>query len=171
MVGEFSRLPLEVLIIILQHAPDLSSIYKLLCVSTRANAAFEIDSTRILDAVIERSIPEFKYLARMVAILGSIPSSSKLTYDELREFGELRKDVLNIAPASFAFPSRTPGTRYLLLTAYRIETLVENIHELMWSMAPKSGCSLKRSRAGVFFQGAAWYAPPWVERVRVERAL
>lgn len=37
--------------------------------------------------------------------------------------------------------------------------------------APKSGHSLKRSRAGAYFQGAAWYPPSWVERVRVERAL
>lgn len=180
MVGGFSRLPLEVLIIILQHAPDLPSIYKFICASARVKEAFEIDSANILDGAIERSIPEFKHLARIVAIFGSFSSSTKPTYDEfLREFQELPKDVLTTAPASFAFPTRKPGFRYLLLTAYRIETLrhicfitlLENIHELMWSMPPKSGRSLKRSRAGVFFQGAAWYPPSWVERVRVERAL
>lgn len=147
---------------------------------TRVNAAFEIDLASILDAAIERSIPEFKYLARMVAILGSFSASSKPTYDEfLREFEKLPNDMLTTAPASFAFHSRTPGTRYLLLTANRIETLLhicfvtllENIHELMWSMPLKSGRSSKRSRAGIFFQGAAWYSPSWVERVRVERAL
>lgn len=180
MAGELCLLPLEVLIIILQHAPDLPSIYKFICASTRVNAAFEIDSANILDAAIGRSIPELKHLARMVAILGSFSSSPKPTYDDLLHvFEDLPKDVLSKAPAVFAFPPGTHGIRYLLLTAYRIETLLhicfvtllENIHKLMWSMPPKSGCPLKRSRAGVSFQGAAWYPPSWVERFRVERAL
>jgi hypothetical protein len=112
----------------------------------------------------------------MVAIFGSFSSSAKPTYDKfLLEFEKLPKEVVITAPASFAFPSRTPGIHYLLLTAYRIETLLhvcfvtllENIHELMWSMPLKSGCPLKRSSAGVHFRGDAWYAPSWVERVEL----
>lgn len=180
MSGAISRLPLEVLTIILQHIPDLPSIYKFICASTRVNAAFEIDSANILDGAIVRSIPEFKHLARTVAILGSFSSSSKPTYDGfLREFRNLPKDVLTTAPASFSFLAGTPGIRYVLLTAYRIETLrhicfvtlLENIHELMWSMPCKNNYRLRTSRSGVFFQEAAWYPPSWVERIRVERAL
>jgi hypothetical protein len=54
--------------------------------------------------------------------------------------------MLTTAPASFSFASGTPGICYLLLTAYRIETLrqicfvtlLENTHELMWSMHLKT---------------------------------
>jgi hypothetical protein len=85
MAAAFSRLPLEMLIIIL-HVPDLPSIYKFICASTRVNAAFEIDPTNILDSTIERSIPDFKHLARLIAIRSSFSSSSKPTYDEFLTF-------------------------------------------------------------------------------------
>jgi hypothetical protein len=75
MASSFSRLQLELLTIILRHAPDLPSLYRFICAPANANAAFEIDADRILDNAIERSIPEFKHLARMVAILGSFLTS------------------------------------------------------------------------------------------------
>ncbi|KAH8689677.1 hypothetical protein BGW36DRAFT_441999 [Talaromyces proteolyticus] len=152
MTSSFSRLPLEVLIIVLQHAPDLPTIYKFICASASANAAFEISPSHILDNVIERSIPEFKHLARMVAILGSFSASSlHLTFKNLVDkYKNLPKDMLTTAPASFAFEAGTPGPRYLVLTGYRIEilqhicfvSLLQNIHE-----------------------AAAWWPPSWAEKV------
>jgi hypothetical protein len=65
MAGAFPRLPLEVLIIILQHVPDIPSMYKFICASTRVIAAFEIDSIEILDGAIELSVPDFKHLVRI----------------------------------------------------------------------------------------------------------
>lgn len=58
MTSPFSRLPLEVLIIILEYAPNLSTIYNFICASMRVNAAFEMSPAQILDNAIERSIPD-----------------------------------------------------------------------------------------------------------------
>lgn len=197
MAGTFSRLSPELLIIILRHVPDLPSLYKLICASAKANAAFEIDPSRILDQVVERSIPGFKHLARMVAILGSLSTQisphehsenppSRPTFETLvNKYKQLPEDVLTLAPPSFAFAAGTPGPRYLLLTAYRIEnlrhicivTLLQNIHEYLFSSPmngkteKEPGRTLKQFRPGVSFKPAAWWSPSWVERFRVERAL
>lgn len=118
MTTALSCLPLEVLAIILQHAPDLPSVYKLICASARANAAFQLSPARILDPMIGRSIPEFKHLARMVAILGRFSATSThLTFEKLVEKynNDLPEDVVTRAPASFAFATGTPDPRYLVL--------------------------------------------------------
>lgn len=139
MVSSFNRLPLEVLTIILGYAPDLPTIYKFICASSHANAAFTIDSPQILDAAIERSIPEFKHSARMIAILGTLASKPDLSFKGLVDsYKDLPTEVLSTAPASYAFVKDTPGPRYLVLTAYRIEvlqyicfvSLLQNIHEV-----------------------------------------
>lgn len=184
MAGSFNRLPLEVLITILGHARNLPTIYKFICASARANAAFNIDSPRILDAAIERSIPEFKHSARMIAILGSFTSSSDLSFkDFVDRYKKLPARILSTAPASYAFMKGTPGPRYLVLTAYRIEvlqdicfiSLLQNIHEIVWSFEPgkeQQTCyyPIKQSKTGTQFQAAAWGAPSWVEKMRIVRA-
>lgn len=143
MTTSLSCLSLEVLTRILQHAPDLPSIYQLICASASASAAFRLSPARILDPVIERSILEFKHLARMIAIISTFSATSshpifqKLVY---KHNNELPEDVMTTAPASFAFVTGTPGPRYLVLTAYRIEvlqhicfvSLLQNIHEAIW---------------------------------------
>jgi hypothetical protein len=79
---------------ILQYAPDLPSIYKFICVSATANAAFQIDTACILDNAIGRSIPEYKHLARMIAILGSYSaSSSHPTFEELVKTYEIFQEM------------------------------------------------------------------------------
>ncbi|KAF3398703.1 hypothetical protein DPV78_006891 [Talaromyces pinophilus] len=183
MTSLFSRLPLEVMIMILQYAPDLASIYKIICVSASANAAFQIDSTCILENAIERSIPEYKHLARMIAILGSyLASSPHPTFEELVDtYHNLPEDVLTTAPASSVFRSSL-GSRYLILTAYRIETLqhvcfvylLQNIHEVVWSVESTDESHLyplKHSKDNVSFEAAAWWSPSWVEKTRITRAL
>ncbi|OKL59894.1 Peptidyl-prolyl isomerase cwc27 [Talaromyces atroroseus] len=65
MASGFSRLPLEVLLVILHNVTDLPSLYNLICASARANAAFNLDAAPILDKAIDRSIPQLKHLARM----------------------------------------------------------------------------------------------------------
>jgi hypothetical protein len=110
---------MEVLIMILQQAPDLPSTYAFICASSRAKAAFEIDSARILDAVLERSTPDIKHLVGMVAILGSFSSSSPPKFEELTEKYKARP----LGEPTKAFAADTPGPRYVLLTAYRIEIL------------------------------------------------
>ena len=124
MTSPFSRLPLEVMIMILQYAPDLASIYKIICVSASANVAFHIDLTCILENATERSIPEYKHLARLIAIEGAyLASSPRPTFEELVDtYHNLPEDALTTAPASSVFRSGR-GSRYLILTAYRIETL------------------------------------------------
>lgn len=187
MYSTFSRLPLEILLDILQNVPDLPSLYRLICSSARVNAAFEFDPAPILDDVIDRSIPHFKHLARMIAIMGShnirigpeIRLLSQLNFNSLLgEFSPLTKHVLFTAQPSYAFVANTPGPRYLLLTAYRIEhlfhicfvTLLQNIHELIFLESEPSP-HYKSSRPGVFFNPAAWWSQSWVERFRIERAL
>lgn len=62
----------------------------------------------------------------MVAILGSFSVSLllHLTFQDLVDkYSNLPKDVLTTASASSAFEAGTPGPRYLVLTAYRIEIL------------------------------------------------
>jgi hypothetical protein len=154
MSGAFSRLPLEVLIIVLRYAPDLLSIHNFTRASAKASEAFEIDPVHVLDDVIERSIPDFRCLARMIVILGAlnIPPGSpnangtisckRPTYEMLVDiFKSLDEDALTTAqPSSWAFTAGTPGPRYLLSIAERIHnlqflclaTLLVNIHELIF---------------------------------------
>lgn len=184
MTNSFNRPPLEVLTIILNYAPDLPTIYKFICGSSRANVAFNIDSPCILDAAIECSIPEFKHSARMIAILGTFASSSEFSFKGfVDKYKDLPADVLSTAPASSAFVKGTPGPRYLVLTAYRIDvlqyicfvSLLQNIHEVIWSISPADNegshhYPIKQCRTGVNFQAAAWWAPSWVEKIRIVRA-
>lgn len=168
MVSSFNRLPLDVWIIILRYSPDLPTIYKFICASANASAAFNIDSPHMLNAAIERSIPDFKHEARMVAILGTLlASSSNSTFESLvHAYKSLPKEVLSTAPASCAFMKGTPGPRYLVLTAYRIETpqhicfvsLLYNIHEALWAILPNTEIhndSIRKSKAGIDFQAVA----------------
>jgi hypothetical protein len=182
------NLPLDVWIVILRYAPDLSTVYKLICASAHASAAFNIDPPYIFHAAIERSIPEFKHEARMVAILGtflasSSSSSSNFTFESLVcGYKNLPREVLSTAPASCAFLKGTPGPRYLVLTAYRIATLqhicfvslLHNIHEALWSILPDTEifdyCTTKKSKAGVYFQAVGWWSCSWVEKTRITRA-
>jgi hypothetical protein len=185
MITSLFCLPLEVLIIVLQHAPDLPSIYKFICASASVNAAFQLSPARVLDPVIERSIPEFKHLARMIAIIGTFSAtSSHPTFEKLvnKYNNELPEDVLNTAPASFAFATGTPGPRYLLLTAYRIEvlqhicfvSLLQNIHETIWPNPStdkrEPGLHTTKHKNNVCFRAAAWWSPSWAEKMRITRA-
>ena len=168
---------------ILQNAPDLSSIYKTICVSASANAAFQIDAACILENTIERSIPEYKHLARMIAILGSyLASTPNLTFEELVDkYHNLPEDILTTASAASVLRSRL-GCRYLVLTAYRIESLqhlcfvylLQNIHEVVWPVESTDESHLypiKHSKDNVPFEAAAWWSPSIVEKSRITRAL
>lgn len=187
MASAFSRLPLELLLEILQNVPDLPSLYRFICAYAKANAAFEFDPILVLKKAIDRSIPHFRHLARMIAIMGSLnigigtdmrPASDLNFYSLIAKVYSLPGDTLTTAVPSNAFAANTPGPRYLLLTAYRIEhlshlcfvSLLQNIHELIFRESeptPKS----KSFRPGVFFNPTAWWSPSWVERLRFERAL
>lgn len=201
MCSAFCRLPLEVLIIIVRQAPDLPSIYNFTHASAKARVAFEIDPVHILDDTIERSIPDFKHLARMVAILGAfnVPppyntqsSCERPTFEMLvNKFQSLDEDVLTTAsPSSWSFIAGTPGPRYLLSIAERIHnlqylclaTLLVNIHELIFPTrdsgegrySNQRGLNERKDRysgPGITFEPAAWWSPSYVERYRVERAL
>ncbi|PCH01099.1 Hypothetical protein PENO1_044820 [Penicillium occitanis (nom. inval.)] len=201
MSSAFCRLPLEVLIIILRQAPDLSSIYNFTHASAKASAAFEIDPVHILDDTIEHSIPDFKHLARMVAILGALNvpppyntqnSCERPTFETLvNNFRSFDEDVLTTAPSSsWAFIAGTPGPRYLLSIAERIHTLqylclatlLVDIHELIFPIHNSGegrynnprGWNQRKDRysgPGITFEPAAWWSPSYVERYRVERAL
>ncbi|KAE8554009.1 hypothetical protein TMatcc_006498 [Talaromyces marneffei ATCC 18224] len=185
MTTSLSCLPVEVLEIILQHALDLPSIYKFICASASVNSAFQLSPARILDPVIERSIPEFKHLARMIAIIGTFSAiSPHPTFEKLvnKYNKELPEDVLTTAPATSAFATGTPGPRYLVLTAYRIEilqhicfvSLLQNIHEEIWC-APytdikEPGFRPIKSKNNIFFRAVAWWSPSWAEKMRITRA-
>lgn len=196
MAITFAHLPPEVLLIILRNIRDLPSLYKFICASAQANAAFTIDAAHILHEIIERSIPDFQPLARMISILGSLDiqnsfnarssNASRPTFNMVvAKYRSLPEDVLTKAVASFSFMTGTSGPRYLLLTAYRIEylqhicftTLLQNIHELIFispvnkHIITSQVHTLKHFRPGVFFKPAAWWSPSWVERFRIERAL
>lgn len=120
----------------------------------------------------------------MIAILGTFASSSELGFKGLVDkYKDLPADVLSTAPASYAFVKDTPGPRYLVLTAYRIDVLqhicfvylLQNIHEVIWSISPADNGGphhypIKQSRTGVHFQAATWWAPSWVEKMRIVRA-
>lgn len=187
MASAFSRLPLELLLEILQDMPDLPSLYRFICTSTKVNKAFEYDAVRILEKTIDRSIPHFKHLARIIAIMGSFqigigtdmrPSSDVNLYSIIAKLHSLQSNALTTAARSFDFAVNTPGPRYLLLTAYRIEHLshmcfvsfLQNIHELVFRESEPTSKS-KSFRPGVYFSPTAWWSPSWVERFRVERAL
>lgn len=185
MTTSLSCLPLEVLTIIVEFVPDLPSVYKIICASAGANAAFQLSPARILDSVIERSIPEFKHLARMIAIIGTFSAtSSDPTFEMLvnKYNNELPEDVLTTARASFAFATGTPGPRYLVLTAYRIEilqhicfvSLLQNVHEAIWAIPftdiKDPGCRPIKSKNNVLFRAAAWWSPSWAEKMRITRA-
>ncbi|KAH8700084.1 hypothetical protein BGW36DRAFT_356760 [Talaromyces proteolyticus] len=162
---------------ILQNVRDLPSLYKFICSSSQVKDAFDFDPARILDEVIDRSIPHFKHLARMISIMGTLniqngpdiqssDLSSQPTFTALIDkFKSLPKKVLRTALPSYAFATNTLGPRYLLLTAYRIEhlfhicfvTLLQNIHELIFESGP--GPDRKSSRPGIFFEPAAWWSP------------
>lgn len=85
--------------------------------------------------------------------------------------------MLTTAPASSVFRCG-PGSRYLVLTAYRIQTLqhicfvylLQNIHEVIWSEESHLDL-LKRSKNNVSFEAAAWWSPSWAEKTRITRAL
>lgn len=185
MTTSLSCLPLEVLTIILQHAPDLPSIYKFICASASVNAAFQLSPARVLDPVIERSIPEFKHLARMIGIIGTFSATSpRPTFEKLvnQYNNELPEDVLTTAPASFAFATGTPGPRYLVLTAYRIEilqhicfvSLLQNIIATIWWIPftdkRKPDSCLIKSKSNICFGAAPWWSPSWAEKMRITRA-
>lgn len=183
MTSSISRLPLEIMVMILQNAPDLASIYRFICVSASANSAFQIDPASILENTIERSIPEYKHLARMIAILGSyLASNPHPTFEELvNKYHNLPDDILTTASASSVFRSGL-GSRYLVLTAYRIETLqhlcfvylLQNIHEVVWPVESTDESHLyplKHSKDNVSFEAAAWWSPSIVEKSRIIRAL
>lgn len=188
MASGFSRLPLEILLIILQNVSDLPSLYRFICASGRVNAAFEFEPAPILDKVIARSIPDFRKVAWMIAIMASLsngigfdmglsPQQSKST-SWVGQANSLPAGVPTTALLSHAFDINTQGRRYLLLTAYRIDqlfhicfvTLLQNIHELIFFEKTHTS-SNKSFRSGVFFDPAAWWSPSWAERFRVERAL
>jgi hypothetical protein len=116
----------------------------------------------------------------------SVDSSSQPTFDLfVGNYRSLRGDELTSVPPLSPFVAGTPGPRYLLLTAYRIEhlqhiclvTLLQNIHELTFfkpedgKLKLKPGDALKQFRPGVPFTPAAWWSPSWIERFRVERSL
>lgn len=128
--------------------------------------------------------PRIQAFSTLIAILGTLASKPDLSFKGLVDsYKDLPTEVLSTAPASYAFVKDTPGPRYLVLTAYRIEvlqyicfvSLLQNIHEVIWSITPDDGQEtihypIKQSRTGVQFQAAAWWAPSWVEKTRIVRA-
>ncbi|QKX58184.1 uncharacterized protein TRUGW13939_05305 [Talaromyces rugulosus] len=183
MASAYSRLPPELLLMILPNLPDLPSLYKFICASSIASAAFTIDAANILNDVIERSIPHFKTLARVIAVIGSLDIQSKPKTSRSKLFDSLIAKYASLPEGMLV--NDTLGARYLLLTAYRVEhlmhicitTLLQNIHEHIFTSQVDENtpfdklCKLKSLRHGVFFTPAAWWSPSWVERFRVERAL
>lgn len=193
MDDDLSRLPPETIFVILRHMPDLPSLYCTVCASAYANAVFENKPAPILDEVIARSRPWVKPFARVLALLGSrnhhatSPNpASKPTFDSFVDmFKSLPDDVLNSGPPSSVFITGTPGPRYLLLTAYRIDqlwhivfvTLLNNIHELVYpSRDEEEGPSHVPSGESEHLPGrssmlvGSWRAS-LVERTRIERSL
>ncbi|KAL3708150.1 hypothetical protein TMatcc_006133 [Talaromyces marneffei ATCC 18224] len=120
----------------------------------------------------------------MVAIIGIfLVTLSHLTFEKLldRYKNDAPEDVLTTAPASFAFETGTPGPRYLVLTAYRIEILqhicfvsLQNIHEAIWYIPSanerESGSRSIMYKNNVCFRKAAWWSPSWAEKIRITRA-
>lgn len=155
---------------ILHQAPDLSSIYAIICASSKAKAAFEIDSARILDAVLKRSTPDIKHLVGMVAILGSFPSPSPPKFEELVEKYKTRP----LDEPTKAFAAGTPGPRYVLLTAYRIEilqemcliTLLRNFHDLIQGNERADG-----DQSSYGFSSPSLWPPTGSEKTRVVAIL
>jgi hypothetical protein len=100
---------------ILQDVPDLPSLYMFVCASARVNAAFDFDPAPILDKVIDRSIPHFKHLTCMIAIIGSLNIQTGPDVQSLRpsftslvvKFSSLPQDVLTTALPSYAFAAHT----------------------------------------------------------------
>lgn len=164
-------------------APDLATVYIFICTSPAFEMAFNICAPSILETVIQCSIPDFKHLARMLSIFGTFASSPNVEFQEfVDKYKTLPKDVLSTAPPSSAFMKDTPGPRYLVLTAYRISIfqkvcfmfLLTNVHEEMWSVSPNSTeetySPIRESWTGEKFEAVAWWAPSWVEEMRLTRA-
>lgn len=183
----FNRLPLELVIMINQELADLPTLYKFICTSAKANAAFTLDASNALNKIIKRTIPDFERLACMICFLGSI-DREKYLYDFeslVEKFQTLPTDVLTTAPPKLAFFQGTSGPRHLLLTAYRIEylayiffaTLLQNINERMFGISvdentpPEELRESKSFRDGVHFRAAGWWYPTHFERYRIERAI
>jgi hypothetical protein len=183
MASVFARLPLELLPMILRALPDLPSLYKFICASSIVNAAFTIDAANILNEIIERSIPHFKPLARVISVIGSLDIQTRSKAPRSKIFNSL---IAKYKCLPEGMLTNDPlGARYLLLTAYRIEhlqhicftTLLQNIHEHIFTShvdentPPDKLSELRSFQRGVFFKPAAWWSPSWVERFRIERAL
>lgn len=89
MASTFSRLPLELRSIILRSLPDLPSLYQFICASSIVNAAFTLDAANILDEIIERSIPHFKPLARVIFAIDSLGIQTTSEVPRLQTFDSL----------------------------------------------------------------------------------
>jgi hypothetical protein len=181
------KLPAEIIIMVLGHAPDLASLYNLTCTCARISSVFDIDSARIVDKVIINALPRETWgLARLLAIFGATAShtgpyigpSQPTTFDEFVTNYQHPK-----VPALYPSLRGTPGPRYVLLWAHRIRqlqhiclvTLLHNIHQMRPSYPNdpdfKSKVGPTEFPIGVPFAPSAWWSPSWVERYRVERAL
>lgn len=71
---------------ILRDLPDLPSLYKFICASSKVNAAFTIDAANILNEIIERSIPHFKPLARVISVIGSLDNTDQVQGTTFKDF-------------------------------------------------------------------------------------
>jgi hypothetical protein len=119
MASAYSRLPSELLLMILPNLPDLSSLYKFICASSIASTAFTIDAANMLNGVIERSIPHFKTLACVISVIGSLDIQSKPKTSHSKLFDSLIAKYASLPEGMLV--NDTLGARYLLLTAYRVE--------------------------------------------------
>lgn len=189
-----SLLPVELILLILQEAPDLASLYQFICASPRISAAFEIDSARIVDLVIARSTPEFASHARSVAVLRTLVDHLDSNPDLLFQpsavlesaAGFWPQDGNNTSQSQLLWPefAGTPAPRYVLLTAYRVKrlehicisTLLHNIHDMTlsrptWPGINSPGISEAEYNRGRPFKPSAWWPPSWSEKRRVQRIL
>jgi len=79
-------LPVEVLLMILRHIPDMLSLYTFICAVPGASRVFEMESVKLLNPLIDKTLhEEFRVYARWIAVVGSLhtkpsgPYSSSLS--------------------------------------------------------------------------------------------
>ncbi|KAK2616616.1 hypothetical protein QQS21_000439 [Conoideocrella luteorostrata] len=190
-------LPAELLLMILEAAPDLPSLYALICTHPVFSRLFEHYSIHIIQRVIERSFHQrLQAIPRLMVVIGSLraPQKTSFTFPEsavtLEEVVERYQSLEELKiedPLSETLPllANTYGPRYALVVASRIQKLediclvqlLDNFNEadIAYPDCPDS-FFIDPSRWEPLihkdvFKCTAALTPSWVERQRVRQAL
>ncbi|SPO07358.1 uncharacterized protein DNG_10052 [Cephalotrichum gorgonifer] len=190
----FEGLPIEIVLTIMEEVPDLPTLYALICASPQAADLFNKYSVHILNFLIPRSMPkELQDFARWIAVVGSLktPNGPYATEDPTLENFTIkyRKDNGRRAQRERLIRDLTPtkGPRHVLLAAHRIQRLervclarmLDLLHELepSYPHGPTVKLDEESQSDNLFeqppesFRPSASWAPSWIERFRVQRAL